>query len=110
MASEGTRREMKDGVTPVRRAMKALVTIKLLLAGVIAFFAAATIYTSVVISERQHALRQASRYNVAWLAGQATTEFARFVERISSSAVPGSNVDADEVQLRFDILLNRLKL
>jgi diguanylate cyclase (GGDEF)-like protein len=90
--------------------MTALRTIKLLLAGIIALFAAATVYTSVVIGERQEALRQTSRYNVAWLASQATTEFARFVERVSSLSVPGSGVDADEVQLRFEILLNRLKL
>jgi len=42
------------------------------------------------------------------LASQATTEFARFVERVSSYAVPNSGVDADEVRLRFEILLNRL--
>src|SRR5919107_112764 len=74
--------------------MTALRTLKLLLAGIIALFAAATVYTSVVIGERQEALRQTSRYNVAWLASQATTEFARFVERVSSLSVPGSGVDA----------------
>src|SRR5919107_381630 len=90
--------------------MTALRTLKLLLAGIIALFAAATVYTSVVIGERQEALRQTSRYNVAWLASQATAEFARFVERVSSYSVPGSGIDADEVQLRFEILLNRLRL
>ncbi|HYY83200.1 MAG TPA: diguanylate cyclase, partial [Beijerinckiaceae bacterium] len=90
--------------------MTALRTLKLLLAGIIALFAAATVYTSVVIGERQEALRQTSRYNVAWLASQATAEFARFVERVSSYSVPGSGIDGDEVQLRFEILLNRLKL
>jgi diguanylate cyclase (GGDEF)-like protein len=90
--------------------MAALRTIKLLLAGIIVLFAGATIYTSVLIGERQEALRNTARYNVAWLASQATTEYARFVERISSSALSGSGVDPDEVQLRFDVLLNRLKL
>jgi diguanylate cyclase (GGDEF)-like protein len=90
--------------------MMALRSIKILLAAIIAAFAGATIYTSVVIDERQEALRSTSRYNVAWLAGQATSEFARFSERVSAVAIPGSGVDAGEVQLRFDILINRLNL
>ncbi len=48
--------------------MTALRTIKLLLAGIMALFAAATVYTSAVISDQQDTLRQTSRYNVAWLA------------------------------------------
>lgn len=90
--------------------MTALRKAKAILAGIIAVFAAATLYTSVVIGERQEVLRGTSRYNVAWLAGQATTEFARFGERVSAYAAAQDGVDADEIRLRFDILLNRLSL
>jgi diguanylate cyclase (GGDEF)-like protein len=84
--------------------------IKLALMLVIAAFAAATIYTSIVIGERQEALRNTNRYNVAWLASQGATELARFMERLSASAVAGSGVDADEVRLRYEILANRVRL
>ncbi len=84
--------------------------IKLALTFVIAAFAAATLYTSVVIGERQEALRNTNRYNVAWLASQAATELARFMERLSSSASAETGVDANEVRLRFDILMNRMRL
>jgi diguanylate cyclase (GGDEF)-like protein len=90
--------------------MGSLRTIKLLLGGIMGLFVVATAYTSMVIVDRQEALQETSRYNVAWLAGQATSEFARLGERISASALPGAGVDADEVRLRYDILLNRLKL
>ncbi len=84
--------------------------IKLALMVIIAVFAAATFYTSVIIGDRQTALRSINRYNVAWLASQGSTELARFMERLSSWATPGSTVDADQVRLRFDILVNRLQL
>ncbi|MEX2128144.1 MAG: EAL domain-containing protein [Xanthobacteraceae bacterium] len=89
--------------------MKALRTIKLLLVVVIALFAIAASYISVLIVERQATLREVSRYNVAWLVSQATTEFARLEQRLSAFEYSRS-VGPDEVQLRFDIVLNRLKL
>jgi diguanylate cyclase (GGDEF)-like protein/PAS domain S-box-containing protein len=90
--------------------MTILKQIKLLLAAAIVLFAAAAVYISALVVERQAALDQVSRYNVAWLVSQATTEFARLEQRISAHALPGSGISADEVQLRFDIILNRLKL
>ncbi len=80
-----------------------------LLALLLALSAAAAV-TSFDIVRRQTALDRVSRYNVAWLAGQATTELARLQERLCAFAVPGSGVDQEDVQLRLDIMKNRLAL
>jgi diguanylate cyclase (GGDEF)-like protein/PAS domain S-box-containing protein len=90
--------------------MTALQKIKALLAVVIALFVTAAIYISTLVVERQDALKQVSRYNVAWLVSQATTEYARLEQRISAYAIPGSGVTEDEVQLRLDIVANRTRL
>ena len=71
---------------------------------------AAAVYTSFLIVERQNALDQVSRYNLAWLASQATTELARLQERGRAFMLPGSGVGQQEVQLRLDIMKNRLNL
>src|SRR4051794_23124212 len=84
--------------------------LKLLLTLVILLFAGATGYISIVIFNREAALEQISRYNIAWLTSQATTEYARLEQRVSAFAMPGSSVDKDEVGLRFDVMVNRLKL
>jgi diguanylate cyclase (GGDEF)-like protein len=89
--------------------MRALRTIKLLLMVVIALFAIAASYISVLIVERQATLREVSRYNVAWLVSQATSEFARLEQRLNAYEYSRA-IEADEVRLRFDIVLNRLKL
>jgi diguanylate cyclase (GGDEF)-like protein len=78
----------------------------LLLTVVIAFIAAAA-YISALVVERQDALEKVSRYNVAWLVSQAATEYARLEQRVSAY---GAGADADEVQLRFDIIVNRARL
>ncbi len=84
--------------------------IKLLLAAVIVFFVAAGAYISTLVVERQQALEQESRYNVAWLVGQAATEYVRLEQRLSAYAWPDSPVSRDEVELRFDIIVSRLNL
>lgn len=84
--------------------------LKLVLAAVVAGFLVSAVYISALIVERQNALKQVSRYNISWLASQATSEFIRLGQRLNAYAVPGSGVDKDEVQLRFDILWNRSKL
>lgn len=84
--------------------------VKLLLVAVAGFFILAAAYTSSLIVERQDALRKVSRYNVAWLASQAVVELAKLQQRIAAHQVPGSNVGQDEVQLRLDILANRVGL
>lgn len=81
-----------------------------LLAAVIALIAAAAIYTSALIIERQSALRSVSRYNVTWLVSQAATELGKLQQRVAATALPGSGVDADDVQLWLDVLANRVGL
>src|SRR5882757_7089725 len=90
--------------------MSTLGKIKLLLAAVIILFVTAAAYISALVVERQAALEQVSRYNVAWLVSQGATEYARLEQRTSAFAAAGAGVSADEVQLRFDIVVNRLKL
>ena len=81
-----------------------------LLAGVIALIAAAAIYTSALIVERQSTLRSVSRYNVTWLVSQAATELGKLQQRVAAMALPGSGVDADDIQLWLDVLANRVGL
>src|SRR5437764_585914 len=59
--------------------MTTLRKIKLLLAAVIVVFVAAAAYISTLVIERQTALEQVSRYNVAWLVSQAATEYAGLI-------------------------------
>jgi signal transduction histidine kinase/DNA-binding response OmpR family regulator len=88
--------------------MSTISKIKLMLALVIALFVTAAIYISALVLKRQEVLEQVTRYNVAFLLGQAATEHARLEQRLSAH-VSGSVTD-DEVQLRYDILVNRTKL
>ncbi|NOJ41129.1 EAL domain-containing protein [Bradyrhizobium sp. WSM 1791] len=91
-------------------AMLNLRPIKILLALVTGVFVAATAYISALVMERQSALERVSRYNVAWLVGQATSEYTRLEQRVSAFGLPDSKISADEVRLRFDIIVNRLSL
>ncbi|MFL5337092.1 MAG: putative bifunctional diguanylate cyclase/phosphodiesterase [Geminicoccaceae bacterium] len=77
-------------------------------AGLLLVVAAA--YTSHLIVERQDALQRVSRYNSAWLASQAVSELARLKERVAGHALADGAVDREEVQLRLDILANRVGL
>jgi signal transduction histidine kinase len=68
------------------------------------------ISASFAVLDRQKALEEAARYNTVWAVSQATGEFYRFEGRVAAYGVPGSGIDRDEVQLRFDILFNRLDI
>jgi signal transduction histidine kinase len=83
---------------------------KFALVGAVLVLLLMAVNTSLLLVKQQAALGRVSRYNVAWLASQATTEFARLQERVAAYFVPGSGVDQDEVQLRLDIMRNRLSL
>lgn len=85
-------------------------TIKWILGAVLCLLAAAAVATSVLIVQRQEALRQVSRYNLTWLLSQAVSETLRFAEASSAAAVPGSKIDRDDVDLRADVLESRLNL
>jgi two-component system, cell cycle sensor histidine kinase PleC len=82
--------------------------IKLALSATIALFTLAAIYISLTIVERQNALREVSRYNIAWAASQAVNETLRLEQRAAAFRL--GKVGADEVALRLDILHNRLGL
>ncbi len=84
--------------------------IRIALVAVLVGLTLAAFHTSLLIVERQAALQRVSRYNVTWLASQASTELIRFQERVVEFALPGGEVDKEEVQLRLDILANRVTL
>src|SRR5439155_21918718 len=71
-------------------------------------FTIAGISVSFAILDRQRALEEVAGYNMVWAVSQAIGEFYRFEERIAAYAAGDSGVDKDEVQLRFDLLNNRL--
>ena len=83
---------------------------KRLFVGVTGFLMAAAVYTSILIVERQDALGDVSRYNVTWLVSQASLELARLQTTVGAYAVKGSGIDAEEVQMRLDIVGNRVQL
>jgi diguanylate cyclase (GGDEF)-like protein len=85
-------------------------TFKTVIAIVIGGFLIAGIYISVLVVQRQGALQQISVYNPAWEAGQAASEFIRLEHRLAEYGMPGSHIDKDEVNLRFDILLGRAQM
>jgi signal transduction histidine kinase/ActR/RegA family two-component response regulator/HPt (histidine-containing phosphotransfer) domain-containing protein len=94
---------------PLRRAiLRERRARRLLLAPALILVAGAA-YTWVLI-ERQQALQEAWRYDIIWSTSQAVSELARLEQRIAATTVPGSGVDRDEVQLRLDVLTNRVGL
>jgi signal transduction histidine kinase len=88
--------------------MNVLRVIKATLAISIVIFTLAGISVSFAVFDRQKALREVARYNMVWAVSQSTSEFYRFEQRVAAYTVPDSAIDKDEVQLRFDILHNRL--
>jgi signal transduction histidine kinase len=80
--------------------------IKAFLAVGIAIFTLAGIGVSFAVLEQQKTLREVSRYNMVWAVSQAVAEFYRFEQRVA--AVAAGRADRDEIDLRFQILRNRL--
>lgn len=83
---------------------------KLGLLAVLIFLVAAAAFTSTLIVRRQAALREVSRYNMTWLVSQASLEVSRLHGAMSAALVQGSDIDQDEVELRLDIVDNRIEL
>lgn len=83
-----------------------LQVLKTFLAISIAIFTAAGMSVSFAILEQQKALQEVSRYNMVWAVSQAIAEFYRFEQRVAAFAA--GRADKDEVDLRFQILHNRL--
>ena len=84
--------------------------VRWLLAVILLLLVGIAVTASVLLVDRQAALQRASRYNLSWLFSQASNEVSRLLDVISASAVPGSGVDRDEVDLRYDIVTNRMQL
>ncbi len=78
------------------------------LAVLICGFGLAAAYLSLLVLNYGDTLRSASPYNFAWAASQAVGEVSRLEQRILASALPGSAIGSDEVQLRIDIVRNRI--
>ena len=85
-------------------------TLKIALSISIIVFTVLGVSASFAILDRQKALEDAARYNMVWAVSQATGEFYRFEGSVGAYGVPESGTDKDEVQLRFDILYNRLDI
>lgn len=80
------------------------------LAVVVAGFFISALYLISLISENQRAITQLSNYNLAWISSQAAVELVRLNQRAAAFAAGDPMSDADEVQLRYDILMNRLNI
>lgn len=83
--------------------------LRIALTVVILGFIASAIYISALVFQRQTALEGVGLGNVTWMVAQAPSEFARLEQRVSAFAAGDPNISADEVKLRFDIVVNRLK-
>jgi len=77
------------------------------LAGLLAVLTAAAGYTSMLVAQQQNAPSEVSRYNITWLISQAGVEFAQLQAAVGGAALPDAP-GVEDVQLRFDILVNRL--
>ena len=63
-----------------------------------------------LINDRQAALSRVSRYNVTWLTSQAPVEVMRLEAALAQLGQPGAEIDHDEIDLRLDIVRNRIEL
>ena len=79
-----------------------------LFAAVLVLLTAGAIYTSVLVAKQQNEPSGASRYNLTWLVSQAGVELSRLQTAVAATALSDA-VEATDVQLQFDILLNRAK-
>ncbi|MCA0423075.1 MAG: EAL domain-containing protein [Proteobacteria bacterium] len=90
--------------------MKLLRTFQFFVVVLMAVCFAGAIYTSTLIGQRQKLIQKSARYNIAWLAGQASVEVSRLTQAVAGFGVPGSDISRDDVQLKLDIVDNRLRL
>lgn len=82
--------------------------IRFLLIGLVVVFFALAIYVIVLIREDQNETQQLSNYNIAWITSQASVEITRFEQRLTAFSAGSPDVDENEVNLRFDILVSRV--
>jgi len=84
--------------------------VRLGLLAMVPALALAAVYTSLLIVQRQRTLGEVSRYNVTWLVSQAGLEIARLQGAAAAALLPESRVKEGDVQLRLDIVANRVRL
>jgi len=99
-----------DATTLTRSDVVPGLRLKLIFTGVIAFLAAAALYASVLIAQRQAVLDSEARYNITWLTSQAGLELARLEAMIGAARIPGTGIDQDDVRTWFDIVENRVQV
>ena len=76
--------------------------------GIIGFVVSA-LYIAALVFQRQPAVEGVGLGNVTWEVAQAPSEFARLEQRVSAFGMSDGTITADEVKLRFDIVVNRAK-
>ncbi len=81
-----------------------------LLGAVMILMLSASIYTAIMIRDRQRAFGEVSRYNVTWVASQAALEVARLENAVRALAMAGPGADPSPVQVRYDIVVNRMQI
>ncbi len=84
--------------------------VKFVLAGVTCLLVLASAVTSILITQRQSALEQASRDNLTFVASLAPVEVARLEAAIAEATLPGSGVGRDQVQLRLGAVRHWISL
>ena len=82
----------------------------ILLGVVMILMLAASIYTAVLIRDRQRAFGEVSRYNVTWVTSQAALEVARLENAVRALVMAGQGADSAQMKVRFDIVANRLQI
>ncbi|WP_349365822.1 MAG: EAL domain-containing protein [Nitratireductor rhodophyticola] len=93
----------------MRRRTASRVVQMVLSVGMIAL-AVAALYISVLIFQRQEALTQIFRYNIAYSASQGMNELLRFRQRLTAVLVEPPQASRQDVELRYQILRSRLSL
>jgi diguanylate cyclase (GGDEF)-like protein len=83
---------------------------KLLFIAMTGFLIVAALYSSVLIVQRQTALGEVSRYDTTWSLTQAVLEVSRLETAVAASAIPGSHLDREDIDLWLDIVENRVNL
>lgn len=74
------------------------------------FLVCAAVYISLLVAERQRSLEAVSRYNATWLVSQAGVEVARLEGAIGAYALGINSARRDDVEIRMDIVVNRVRL
>jgi diguanylate cyclase (GGDEF)-like protein len=77
-------------------------------AAAVGLLACASVGVGAATHVRQAALARRSAYSVTWRSSQAATEAGRVVEQAAAALAGLDEVDADDVRLRLDVLVNRL--